>query len=160
MNYTNPLDAIVSNTYPNLQQTFNNLEFLKNGVILAPTLEAVEQINNFNLSQIRGTEKIYLSSGSICKATDDDNLQHSLYTTEFLNNIKCSGLPNHKLCLKIGVPVMLLRNIGQPLGLCNGNRLIVNQLGSHVIGAIVMNNTNFSQQVFIPRINLSSSDTK
>ncbi|KAL1308594.1 hypothetical protein AAHE18_17G118200 [Arachis hypogaea] len=38
---------------------------------------------------------------------------------EFLNDIKCSGLPNHKLTLKSGVVVMLLQNIDQTLGLCN-----------------------------------------
>lgn len=56
-NETNPLQAIVSNTYPNLVQTFNNPAFLKDRAILAPTLEAVEQVNNFVLSQVPGAEK-------------------------------------------------------------------------------------------------------
>jgi len=159
-NYTEPLDAIVSYAYPNLQQHFNDPSFFKDRAILAPTLEAVEKINDYVLSQIPGAETTYLSSDSVCKTTHVDNLQHTLYTPEFLNSIKTSGLPNHKLTLKIGVPVMLLRNIDQSQGLCNGTRLIVTQLGSHVIGAIVMNSSNFGQQVFIPRMNLTPSDTK
>ena len=150
----------MSNTYPNLQQRFNDPEILKDRAILAPTLEAVEKINDFVLSQIPGSERTYLCSDSVSFSTNDDNLQHSLYITEFLNNIKRSGLPNHKLCLKIGIPVMLLRNIDQSSGLCNGTRLIVTQLGTHVIGATVMNGNNFGRQVFIPRMNLSPSDTK
>ncbi|XP_073219612.1 uncharacterized protein [Cicer arietinum] len=35
------------------------------------------------------------------------------FTLEFLNDMKCSRIPNHRLKLKIGVPVMLLRNIDQ-----------------------------------------------
>ncbi|KAI3932637.1 hypothetical protein MKW98_012608 [Papaver atlanticum] len=42
-------------------------------------------------------------------------------------------MASHKLTLKVGVPIMLLRNISQPDGLCNGTRLIVKQLGKKVI---------------------------
>jgi hypothetical protein len=35
-----------------------------------------------------------------------------VHTPGFLNAIVASGLPNHKLRLKVGVPMMLLRNIG------------------------------------------------
>uniref|UniRef100_A0A0D2ZX74 ATP-dependent DNA helicase n=1 Tax=Brassica oleracea var. oleracea TaxID=109376 RepID=A0A0D2ZX74_BRAOL len=44
-------------------------------------------------------------------------------TVEFLNSIKCAGVPNHVLKLRKGVPVMLLRNIDQKCGLVNGTRL-------------------------------------
>jgi len=33
------------------------------------------------------------------------------FTLEFLNNIKCSRIPNPNIKLKVGVPIMLLRNI-------------------------------------------------
>ena len=45
---------------------------------------------------------------------------------------------------------MLLRNINQSAGLCNGTRLVVTRLSKWVIEA----------KVFIPRIILSPSDTK
>ncbi|KAM0046532.1 putative DNA helicase Pif1 [Helianthus debilis subsp. tardiflorus] len=41
---------------------------------------------------------------------------------------KISGLPNHRLVLKVGVPVMLLRNIDQQNGLCNGTRLQIKKI--------------------------------
>uniref|UniRef100_A0A6I9QLU8 ATP-dependent DNA helicase n=1 Tax=Elaeis guineensis var. tenera TaxID=51953 RepID=A0A6I9QLU8_ELAGV len=56
---------------------------------------------------------------------DDD----ALYPIEFLNSLKFAGMPNHALRLNNDVPIMLLRNVNQSAGLCNGTRLIVTQLG-------------------------------
>jgi ATP-dependent DNA helicase PIF1 len=53
----------------------------------------------------------------------------SLYLVEFLNTLQFSGIANHKLELKVGVPILLLCNLNQSLGLCNGTRLIVKRLG-------------------------------
>jgi ATP-dependent DNA helicase PIF1 len=49
----------------------------------------------------------------------------ALYPTEFLNSLSITGLCDHELHLKVGVPVMLLRNLDPSRGLCNGTRLIV-----------------------------------
>uniref|UniRef100_M1ABZ3 Beta tubulin n=1 Tax=Solanum tuberosum TaxID=4113 RepID=M1ABZ3_SOLTU len=77
-------------------------------------------------------------------------LEH-VHTPEFFNNIKCSGVPNHSITLKVGVPVMLLRNIDQSAGLCNGTRLIVTKLGNQVIEAKVLSGQMVGQKVFIPK---------
>jgi len=53
----------------------------------------------------------------------------SLYPVEFLNILQFSGIANHELELKVGVPILLLRNFNQSIGLCNGTRLIVKRLG-------------------------------
>ncbi|XP_046683580.1 uncharacterized protein LOC124369583 [Homalodisca vitripennis] len=45
------------------------------------------------------------------------------FPTEFLNSLKSSGLPPHKIVLKVGCPVILLRNLNPPK-LCNGTRLL------------------------------------
>lgn len=42
------------------------------------------------------------------------------------------------MVLKKGVPIMLLRNLSQSTGLCNGTRLVVSNLGEKVIEATVM----------------------
>ena len=72
----------------------------------------------------------YLSADSISKTESMDSEIAELFTVEFLNAIKCSRVPNHRIVLKVGCMVMLLRNIVQAFELCNGTRLIVTDLGS------------------------------
>lgn len=38
-------------------------------------------------------------------------------------------MPPHKLCLKPGAVVMLLRNLYVELGVCNGTRMVVRKIG-------------------------------
>lgn len=71
-------------------------------------------------------------------------MNESIYAHELLNTFKISGLPNHCLKLKKGVPVMLLRNIDQHNGLCNGTRLRVTSLEDHVIEAKIISGTHIA----------------
>jgi ATP-dependent DNA helicase PIF1 len=83
----------------------------------------------------------------------------SLYPVEFLNILQFNGIANHKLELKVGVPILLLRNLNQSIGLCNGTRLIVKRLGQRVIEAEIITGNNVGKRVFIPRIIMSPSGT-
>ncbi|KAL8159306.1 hypothetical protein V2J09_000843 [Rumex salicifolius] len=56
------------------------------------------------------------SLDSLCNADTRVDNDESIFTVDYLNTIRCSGVPNHVLKLKIGVPNMLLRNINQSLG--------------------------------------------
>ncbi len=78
-------------------------------------------------------EREYFSSDSISKCTDAPNDADILYPVEYLNTLNTNNFPPHRLKLKIGAPVMLLRNLNQSLGLCNGTRIIITQLGDTVI---------------------------
>lgn len=75
------------------------------------------------------------------------------------SSIFCISIPNHELKFKIGVPIMLLRNIDQSSGLCNGTRLSVTQLGNRVIEAQIISIINVGH-IFIPRLSLNLSDSK
>ena len=113
------------------------------------------------LKKFPGDEVEYLSSDSICESEFlHDQFDANLYSPDVLNGLKVSGLPNHKLVLKIGVPVMLLRNIDQKNGLCNDTRLQVISLGKRVIEARIITGTNIGNRTFIPRMSLTPSEKK
>lgn len=80
-------------------------------------------------------------------------------SVEHLNNLKSSGIPPHVLRLKIGVPIMLLRNLNPSLGLCNGTRLVVKALNNRSIETEIITGTDMGSQGYIPRITLMLSDS-
>ncbi|KAK9059237.1 hypothetical protein SSX86_021856 [Deinandra increscens subsp. villosa] len=157
----NPFQELFHFVYPNMVENFKDPSYWKERAILAPTNEIVHEINNNLLSIIPGEEKEYLSSDSICQSDDGElNDDTNIYSPDFLNGLQFSGLPSHKLLLKIGAPVMLLRNLDQKNGLCNGTRLQIVALGKRIIEAEVISGSNIGFRTFIPRISMSPSDKK
>ncbi|KAG5117266.1 hypothetical protein JHK84_043379 [Glycine max] len=101
----------------------------------------------------------YCSADSIDKSDELLNLAFALLPPEFLYSLQTSGIPNHKLKLKVRTPIMLIRNLDQTDGLCNGTRLIITKLGSNVIEAEVITGPNTGNMTYIPRINMSPSES-
>ena len=156
----NPMQDIIDSIYPDLKVKYKDPTYLQDRAILAPTNEVVEELNDYIISSLNEEEHEYLSSDSVCKASSNVADQDVLYPVEFLNTLRFPGLPNHKLTLKVGLPIMLLRNLNQNGGLCNGTRLIITKLATWLIEAEIITGTNIGTRVFIPRITLSPSDSK
>jgi len=74
------------------------------------------EINNIILEKVNGNSRNLL----IDTVLSTDDAVH--YPQEFLNGLSPSGFPPHKLKLKIGSQIILLRNLQSPK-LCNGTRL-------------------------------------
>ena len=55
---------------------------------------------------------------------------------------------------------MLLRNLNQSLGLCNGTRIIITQLENNIIEGIIITGTQTGHKTYIPRINLTTRGNK
>jgi ATP-dependent DNA helicase PIF1 len=55
---------------------------------------------------------------------------------------------------------MLLCNLNQNKGLCNGTRLLVTQLGQRILHCVVLRGSNVGEEVLIPRIALNTTDVK
>ena len=68
------------------------------------------------LERLPGDVKIYLSADTM--ETDDVN-EISNFPIEFLISLPPSGMPVHCQKLKIAAVIMLLRNLGLKVGLCN-----------------------------------------
>jgi hypothetical protein len=79
----------------------------------------VDMINMKMIGHFHGDDLVYYSFDYI---VDDP---HNYYPHEFLNTLTPNGPPPHVLKLKIGCPVILLRNIDPANGLCNDTRLII-----------------------------------
>ena len=137
-----------------------DISYFQDKAILAPTNSIVDQINDYMLDLMPGEEKTYLSYDTPLTQNGNGDAIYDVHTSEFLNKINASGLPHHKIRLKIGVSIMLLRNIDLKLGLCNRTRLIITRMGKFVLEAKVISGSNIGEKVFIPRLSLSPSDVK
>ncbi|KAK1352061.1 ATP-dependent DNA helicase [Heracleum sosnowskyi] len=153
-----PVKAIVDEIYPDLQQNHGDAEYLRGRAILTPLNEYVEKINREVLNRLPGSTKIYKSCDSICKGSATSAADDTLYPPEYLNTLKFSGMPNHEIELKEGVPIMLLRNLNPKKGLCNGTRLIVTQCYPFLIEGLIITGNKVGEKVYIPRINMTPAD--
>ncbi|GJU48162.1 ATP-dependent DNA helicase PIF1-like protein [Tanacetum coccineum] len=144
----------------NILDNINDPSYFKEKVVLAPTNEVVDNINEHLLNKFPGEEMVYLSCNSVDKTERNAAIDQSIFSSGFINGLKFFGVPNHMLALKVGVPVMLLRNIDQPNGLCNGTRLQVLKLTRTSISAQIINGTHFGNKVIIPRLRITPSDKR
>lgn len=139
--------------YPDLARNYRNTEWLCERAILAPRNDMVSTTNEFLLTRLPGQDRTY-------KSVDDvvDPVEAVQYPTEFLNSLNPAGLPQHNLRLKVGCPIMLLRNLDVPK-LCNGTQLVVKRMMPRLLEATIITGPGSGENVFIPRIPLRPSDT-
>ncbi|RYQ79324.1 hypothetical protein Ahy_Scaffold6g108051 [Arachis hypogaea] len=97
---------------------------------------------------------MYLNSDNLC--VDEGNMESHMkfFGPKVLNALNCSSLPPYKLTLKIGVLVMLLRNIDHSNGLCNGTRLQVRRFENHLVECEILTETRIRKITLIPRMNM------
>uniref|UniRef100_A0A6P7G5R2 ATP-dependent DNA helicase n=1 Tax=Diabrotica virgifera virgifera TaxID=50390 RepID=A0A6P7G5R2_DIAVI len=109
------------------------------------------EINNKMLRRLPGDIVTVYSVDNV----DSDNPEDAEnFSMEFLNRIKYGGLPDHELMLKVGAPVILLRNIDARSGLVNGTRLIIKQVSQNAIIADIAFGVNKGKTVFIPKFDI------
>jgi hypothetical protein len=56
-----------------------------------------------------------------------------LYIEVIFNKITQPNYPQQRLLLKVGMPVVLMRNLNQWMGLCNRTRLLITRLADCVL---------------------------
>ncbi|XP_076926717.1 uncharacterized protein LOC143589993 [Bidens hawaiensis] len=112
--YVDPISKPFDFVYPDILHNYENKYYFQDIAILAPTNEIVDVINDSLLKFFPRDEVEYLSSDTICSSEYiNDTDDATIYSPKLLNGLRISGLPNHKLVLKVGVPVMLFRNLNQ-----------------------------------------------
>jgi ATP-dependent DNA helicase PIF1 len=142
---------LIDAVYPGLSQNYLNLDWLRERVILAPKNEDVNELIDLILIMLPGVVNEYKSIDTV---VDDDQVVN--FPQEFLNSLDPAGLPPHRLLLKMGCPILLIRNIDPPK-LCNGTRLCQEGAG-YVIEATILPGNGEGETSFIPLIPLIPTD--
>ncbi|XP_074337324.1 uncharacterized protein LOC141674517 [Apium graveolens] len=118
---TNVVKDIVDVTYPDFTKNYTTESYLKERAIFTPINAIVDKVNSHVLNLIPGITHSYLSQDSVdTEIGNDDNEYESSFPIEYLNLINMPSIPKHNLKLKVGAVVMLMRNLNQIMGLCNG----------------------------------------
>jgi ATP-dependent DNA helicase PIF1 len=145
----NTIDGLVKHMFG------ENVDNFDGGVILGMLNSIVREINNSVSIASPGEVRLYVSADSVAEA---DDINPNLYPPEFLNMLEPNGMPAHELRLKVGHPIILLRNINPNAGLCNGTRLVILEMHPYVLKCRITHGLNVGEEVFIPRIACTSQN--
>src|SRR6202011_879192 len=110
-----PQQDLIHRVYPDIANATTTdicslQQYFSERAILAPRNNNVDAFNDAILSTFPGDEKDYFSADSY--VTDDPTSTVSLQLPlALLNSTVINGFPLHKLALKVGCPVLLLRNL-------------------------------------------------
>ena len=144
---------LIKKIYPEIETNAYNSDFMCERAILSGTNADVDNINKLALAYFPGESKTYLSADSIINKE-----QEKRYPTEFLNKITATGLPEHKLSLKLHQHIILLRNIAQKNGLCNGTRLTIKGFHKNILRVAIATGKLKSKEFLIPKLTMEPSD--
>ncbi|CAG8759208.1 8671_t:CDS:2, partial [Racocetra persica] len=121
------ISTLLEAVYPNLTENAIDIKFITERAILTLLNCDIDRINKQIVENFLGEQCTYYSFNTL----PDDNL--NLYPIEYLNSLMPQELPLHELILKVGAPVMLLRNLDPDNSLCNGMKLICHGLQTYMI---------------------------
>ncbi|KAG3124716.1 hypothetical protein PI124_g18450 [Phytophthora idaei] len=124
-----------------------NDEYFAYRTILTTTNAGVQRINEAVAQRLEGVFQEYLSTDSV-----EEDEKVNFFEQEVLHTVNINGIPPHKLTLRKGAPIMMMRNLNPDLGLCNGTRLRIVERKPQVIHVTIMTGERQGQHVLIPRI--------
>jgi ATP-dependent DNA helicase PIF1 len=129
-------------------------DYYSTRLILAPLNSDVTRINNICCDRFPGS---YTTSHSIdsMEADDDGMASDEAIPEEVLKTFCFLGFPVSCLKLKVGIPVILLRNLNLSRGLSNGTRLLVQAIADHVLWCRILTGSQVGDEVMIPKIVLT-----
>ena len=121
------------------------------GTVLASTNRVVKEINDMVF-------EAYERAADVTECLSADELLEDALgvPVEVLNANNQAGLPPHRLRLKIGVPVMLLRNLNPSRSLMNGSVLLFDGLINNCLMRLKDRETGDAH--LIPKIELAPKD--
>ncbi|XP_029656518.1 uncharacterized protein LOC115230494 [Octopus sinensis] len=146
------LAELKEKVFPTLQDNFKNIAWFAERTVLAHRNESVNKVNHELLHVLPGDASTFVSIDT----TIDEHAAVE-YSVEFPNSLQPTGQPPHKLFLKKDVPIMLLRNLDPPQR-CDGTRLIITTMISHVLQATIIAGCHRGEIAYIPCMPLIPSN--
>lgn len=147
------LENLISDVYPDISNYLTKShKWLCEREITSPRNFTAEKINHIILQKFEAEFHEYLLIDTVMST--DTAVR---YRQEFLNSLTLSRFPSHKLILKVGARIKLLRN-HQSSNLCNDTRLQIKCLRDNMIEAIILTSPRAGEIVFIPRIPIIPTD--
>lgn len=144
------IDDLIRDVYQDIDNiNLKDNDYFCGRAILAPLNTMTKNINKKILDLFRGDEVKYLAKNTILNENDAHIIQ-----PETLAALNSSGIPEHEIILKIGVPIIIMRNVRLP-NICNGTRAIIKSLHRNLIEATLLTGPGAGEDVLIPRINTS-----
>jgi hypothetical protein len=141
--------------------------------ILAPRNHDVAEINDKILDRMSGASRTYMSADSIEAEQGVDGPEEEPLPVELLRSLDASSLPPGELIwssiemmilsslgelsLKIGCPLILLRNLSPSNGLCNGTRMVLLKMSDRVLEVRLIGGDHDGKIALIPRITVIPS---
>lgn len=153
-------NAFIDRTYPGIRSLpLPPPDYFLDRMILSPRNSDVTDLNTRILDMMPGEAESLLSVDSVVdEAGADDGISGSNIPPEFLRTLDPSGLPPGDLKLKLGSPLILLRNLCPARGLCNGTRMILLRMSRRVLEVKLIGGEYDGQLALIPRITLSPTE--
>jgi hypothetical protein len=147
----NTISSLTDTIYPGINDPLQHSdEYFSQRVILACRNDDVDDLNHHVLHRFPGQEQVFNSADVVVNEGNGD----LLYPAEYLNSINCSGLPLAHLALKVGCPVMVLRNLNLSGGVCNGSRGILTRIRNRVLEVRLITGDHAGSKIFIPQMRL------
>jgi hypothetical protein len=152
------LDSLIASIYPGIDSIPPPPpDYFLNRMILAPRNADVGDINQKILECMSGEMCQYISADDIIREAGADPLDDDPIPNEFLRSVHSSSPPPGELNLKIGCPIILLRNLAPSRGLCNGTRMVVTQMRDRVLEVRLIGGEHGGEIALIPRVSLIPS---
>ena len=139
------LQDLTERIYPDINRHAGDAEWLQNRAILTPLNADVDRINAILMGKIVSEQHLY---NSVDRMADPEAVP---VPVEVLNGIEVSGLPSHQIVLKIGVPVVIMRNLDAPR-IVNGTLCTVVSTRPNVIELAVLTGPGKGDRLLLPRI--------
>ncbi|OWZ06598.1 Helitron helicase [Phytophthora megakarya] len=106
------VNALIDAVYRGVGNDNLQDEYSVDRAILAPSNARVRRINGMVMERLTGETIKSLSVDSLEGVADPN-----MFEQQFLNSLNFSGIPPHRIVLKVGTPIIMIRNLNSDPGL-------------------------------------------